>query len=80
MFTKVKNLCFSSLTIAWGYLLALVGALLQIVDAAGDVFGDPAIKEQVSAAVGDPTWSGRVLFAISVVTLAARFRSIRKQS
>ena len=33
---------------------------------------------QVSAAVGDPTWSGRVLLAISIVTLVARLRSIRR--
>ena len=80
MFAKIKILCLNSLTIAWGYLLALLGVMLQVVDAAGDVLGDPAVKEQVSAAVGDPTWSGRVLLAISAVTLAARFRSIRKQS
>jgi len=77
---RVIVLCLNSLTIAWGYLLALLGAMLQVVDAAGDVLGDPAIKDQVSAAVGDPTWSGRVLLAISIVTLAARLRSIRKQS
>ena len=45
-----------------------------------DILGDSEIKEQVAAAVGDPTWSGRMLLAISIVTLAARFRSIRKQS
>ncbi len=80
MFAKAKTLCLNSLTVAWGYLLALVGLTLQAVDAAGDVLGDPAIKEQVSAAIGDPAWSGRVLLAISIVTLAARLRSIRKQS
>jgi hypothetical protein len=80
MFVKVKALCLNSLTIAWGYLLATLGLILQFVDAAGEIFGDPAIKDQVSAAVSDPTWSGRVLLAISVVTLAARLRSIRKQS
>lgn len=78
MIGKIKALCLNSLTVAWGYLLALIGALLQVVDVAGDVFGDPAIKEQVSAAVGNPTWSGRVLLAISIVTLVARLRSIRK--
>lgn len=80
MFGKVRTLCLNSLTIAWGYLLALAGVMLQVVDAAGDILGDPAIKEQVAAAIGDPTWSGRVLLAIAVVTLAARLRSIRKQS
>ena len=80
MFTKLKAFCLNSLTVAWGYLLALLGLMLQLVDAAGDVLGDPAIKDQVSVAVGDPVWAGRVLLAISIVTLATRLRSIRKQS
>lgn len=80
MFVKVKTLCFHSLTIAWGYLLALAGLLLQLVDAAGDVLGDPAIKDQVSEVVSDPAWAGRALLAISVITIAARLRSIRRQS
>jgi len=80
MLTKVKAFCLNSLTIAWGYLLALAGVMLQLVDAAGDVLGDPGFKDQVSAAVGDPTWAGRVLLAISIVTLAARLRSVGRHS
>ena len=80
LFAKVKTFCLNSLTIAWSYFLAFLGLMLQFVDAAGDVLGDPAIKDQVSAAIGDPTWAGRVLLVISMVTLAARLRSIRKQS
>jgi hypothetical protein len=80
MFAKLKAFCLNSLTVAWGYLLALLGLMLQLVDAAGDVLGDPAIKDQISVAVGDPAWAGRVLLAISIITLAARLRSIRKQS
>ncbi|MBR1249411.1 hypothetical protein JQ609_21090 [Bradyrhizobium sp. AUGA SZCCT0169] len=80
MLTRIKAFCLNSLTIAWSYFLAVLGLLLQLVDAAGDFLGDPAIKDEVSAAVGDPTWAGRVLLAISIVTLAARLRSLRKQS
>lgn len=80
MFTKLKAFCLNSLTIAWSYLLALLGLMLQLVDAAGEILGDPAIKDQVSAAVGDPAWAGRILLVISVITLAARLRSLRKQA
>jgi hypothetical protein len=80
MLTKLKTFCLNSLTVAWGYLLAFIGVILQLVDAAGEVLGDPGIKDQVSAAIGDPTWAGRVLLAISIVTLAARLRSVRKSS
>lgn len=79
MLAKIKALCLNSLTIAWGYSLAFLGSILQLVDAAGDVLGDPAIKDQVSTAIGDPTWAGRVLLVISIVTLAARLRTLRKQ-
>ena len=78
MFAKVKAFCLNSLTIAWRYLLAFFGVMLQLVDAAGDFLGDPAIKDQVSAAVGDPVWAGRVLLVISITTLVARLRSARK--
>jgi hypothetical protein len=80
MLAKIKAFCLNSLTIAWSYALAFLGLMLQLIDAAGDVLGDPAIKDQVTAAVGDPTWAGRVLLVISIVTLAARLRSIRRQS
>jgi hypothetical protein len=80
MLVKVKTFCLNSLTIAWSYLLALAGVILQLVDAAGDVLGDPGFKDQLSAAIGDPTWVGRALLVISIVTLAARLRSIRRPS
>ena len=80
MLTKVKTFCLNSLTIAWSYLLALAGVILQLVDAAGDVLGDPDFKDQVSAAVGDPTWAGRVLLVISIITVATRLRSVGRHS
>ena len=80
MLTKVKTSCLNSLTVAWTYLLALVGVILQFVDVAGDVLGDPGFQDQVSAAIGDPIWAGRALLVISIVTLAARLRSIRTPS
>jgi hypothetical protein len=79
MVAKAKALCLNSLTIAWGYLLAFGGAALQVVDAAADALGDPGIKDQVSAAVGgDPKMAGRILLGISIVTIIARMRSLRK--
>jgi len=80
MLVKIKALCLNSLTIAWSYLLAFLGLMLQLLDAVGDVLGDPAIKDQVSVAIGNPTWAGRVLVMISIITLAARLRSVRRQS
>jgi hypothetical protein len=80
MLAKVKAFCLNSLTIAWGYTLALLGVVLQFIDSVGDILNDPGLKDQVFAAIGDPVWAGRVLLAISIVTLVARLRTIRRQS
>jgi hypothetical protein len=78
MFTKVKAFCLNSLTIAWGYFLAFAGAVMQGLDSIADTLGDPNLKDQISAAIGDTQTTGRVLLGISIVTIIVRLRSIRK--
>jgi hypothetical protein len=78
MWARIKVICLSSLTIAWGYVLALAGVILQGLDAAADALGDPNLKDQISASIGDAKIAGRVLLGISVVTIIARLRSIKK--
>lgn len=78
MLRKIKKICLSSLTIAWGYCLAVAGAVLQIVDYLADPLGDPELRNQVGTAIGDPKIAGRVLLGISLVTIVARLRSLRK--
>jgi hypothetical protein len=80
MLARVKAFCLNSLTIAWGYFLAFAGAVMQAIDMAADAFGDPNIKDQISAAIGDPKTVGRILLGISIVTIVARLRSLRKAS
>ncbi len=78
MFVKVKAFCLHSLTIAWGYVLAIIGAAMSIVDNIGDALGDPGLKDQISAAIGDAKTTGRILLGISIVTILARLRSLKK--
>jgi hypothetical protein len=80
MFAKVKAFCLNSLTIAWGYFLAFAGAILQGLDSIADALGDPSLKDQISASIGDAKTAGRVLLGISIVTIVARLRSLRKAS
>jgi len=80
MFAKVKAFCLNSLTIAWGYFLAFAGAILQGLDSVADALGDPSLKDQISASIGDAKTAGRVLLGISIVTIVARLRSLRKAS
>ncbi|GLH77479.1 hypothetical protein SSBR45G_23870 [Bradyrhizobium sp. SSBR45G] len=80
MWTRVKAACRHSLTIAWGYALAFIGFLLSILDGLSDALGDPALKDQISAAIGDSRAVGRILLLISLITIAARLRSLKKAS
>jgi hypothetical protein len=67
-----------SLTIAWSYCLAIAGATMQGLDALADALGDPNLKDQISAAIGDTKTVGRILLGVSIVTLIARLRTARK--
>jgi hypothetical protein len=80
MWRKVKASCLNSLTVAWGYCLAIAGVMMQGLDTAADALGDPNLKDQISASIGDTRTAGRVLLGISIVTIVARMRSIRKRS
>ena len=80
MLAKAKAVCLNSLTIAWGYLLAFAGVLLQGIDSIADALGDPNLRDQIEAATGDTRTAGRILLGISVVTIVARLRSIGKAS
>jgi hypothetical protein len=78
MWMRIKSCCLHSLTVAWGYCLAVTGALMQAVDTIADSLGDPGLRDQISAAIGDTKTVGRILLVVSIVTIIARLRSIRK--
>jgi len=78
MFGKLKAICLHSLTIAWGYILAIVSGLMSAVDNIGDALGDPNLREQINNAIGDTRVAGRILLGISIITILARLRSLRK--
>jgi hypothetical protein len=78
MWAHAKAFCLHSLTVAWGYTLALAGVMFQATDTIADALGDPNLRDQISAAVGDAKTVGRILLGISIVTIIARLRSLRK--
>jgi hypothetical protein len=78
MWARIKASCLHSLTIAWGYCLAFAGAAMQTVDTMVDALGDPGLKDQISAAIGDTKTVGRILLGVSIVTIIARLRSLQK--
>jgi len=78
MGARIKALCLHSLTVAWGYILAVVGGAMAMLDSIGDALGDPGLKDQISAAVGDASISGRILLGISIITILVRLRSLKR--
>lgn len=79
MLAKLKAICLNSMTIAWSYCVALAGALASVIDDLADMLGDPGVKDQIGAAIGDVKTTGRILLAISVVTIIARLRTLRRK-
>jgi hypothetical protein len=51
---------------------------MQGVDILADALGDPNLRDQVSAAVGDTRTVGRILLGVSIITIIARLRTARK--
>jgi hypothetical protein len=80
MFCRVRALCLHSLTVAWGYVLAVAGAAMSVIDNVADALGDPGLKDQISAAIGDTRIAGRVLLGISLITILVRLRSLKRGS
>lgn len=80
MLARLKAICLNSMTIAWSYCVALAGALASVIDDLADLLGDPGVKDQIGAAIGDVKMTGRILLAISVVTIIARLRTLRRSA
>jgi hypothetical protein len=78
MIGRIKTFCLHSLTIAWGYVLVIAGSTMAFIDNIGDALGDPTLRDQLSAAIGDARTTGRILLGISVITIMARLRSLKK--
>jgi hypothetical protein len=70
------SFCGNSLTIAWMYVVQLVGQALQWIDPIANMMGDPDFRSQITETLGaNPKFLGYVLMAISAVTIVARLRS-----
>jgi len=78
MFSRIRAACLNSLTVAWGYVLALAGIFMSMVDNISEALGDPGLRDQISAAIGDAKTTGRVLLGISIITILVRLRSIKR--
>jgi hypothetical protein len=78
VWAKAKAFCLHSLTIAWSYVLALVGSVLQLLDSYADAFNDQSLKDSVHAVIGDTQTLSKVMLGISAVNIIARMRTLKK--
>jgi hypothetical protein len=78
---KVWAICGKSITMAWSYGMVVLGLLLNQLDSIAATAGDPNFKDQVASLLhSDPKYLGYFTMAVSLVTIAARLRSIGKAS
>ncbi len=76
---KVSAIGGHSATIAWGYILGGIGSCVALIEPLANLLGAPDFKTQVATALADhPEYMGYFTIAVSVVTIAARLRSIGK--
>ncbi len=76
---KVSALGGHSATLAWSYVVAGVGFLMQWIEPIASALGDPDIKSQVTSTLQtNPQVLAYVMMGISAVTIAARLRSISR--
>lgn len=74
MLKHIKTVCFHSVTVAWGYLQAIGGAISMAPwDVVGNVVSDENVKNSILA-LHPPEWVGPALMIMGAVTIAARMR------
>lgn len=78
MWQALKSFCLNSATIAWSYCLAFLGVVMQLIDSASDVLGDPSFKDTLHNWVGDAKTFGQIILGISIINIIARLRTLRK--
>jgi len=78
MWQGIKAACLNSVTIAWSYILAIAGAVMEIMDNILDIVNDPSLKDAIHGMVGDTKVWGWVILGISIITIIARMRTLRK--
>lgn len=78
MWQGIKAACLNSVTIAWSYILAVAGAVMQLMDNVLDIINDPSLKDAIHGMVGDTKMWGMIILGISIINIMARMRSLRK--
>ena len=78
---KVWAICGKSITVLWGYILGGIGSALALAEPLSTALGDPDLNGKITSALqNNPQYLGYFTIAVSVITIAARLRSVGKTS
>lgn len=72
---RVSALAWHSLTVAWGYVLIVSGAALDVLPFLTDVFNAPEAQAVVTAYAGP--YASHVLKIGGLITVLVRLRTLR---
>lgn len=76
---KVWALVGRSVTVIWGLLLTIIGAIFQWLDPIASALGEPEFKAELMEVLkSNPRYLAYAMMGISAVTIAARLRSVAK--
>jgi hypothetical protein len=76
---KVWAYCGKSATVTWGYLLGGFGSAIAMLDPLANAVGDPDLRDKVTSLLqSNPQVLGYLTIGISLITIAARLRSITR--
>jgi hypothetical protein len=77
MWDKLKAICGRSLTIAWGYALAIFGSGMLCLDGLSLALGDASFNQQIQTVLGaSPSVMAKWSYFAAAITIIARLRGI----
>jgi len=75
---RLSALAWHSLTVAWGYLLVVIGLFLDALPIAAEFFEAPEVQSVIAAVAGP--YASHWLKAIGLITVLARMRTLRTKT
>lgn len=78
---KIFALAWRKASVAWSYLLFVVGWLVNQLDTVAGLVGDPDFREQIANALGaDPKLLSYVMIGISLLIFINRMKAVSRSA
>lgn len=78
---KASALAWHKASVAWSYLLFVLGWLVNQLDSVAALVGDPDFREQIANALGaDPKLLSYVMIGVSVLIFVNRMKAVNRSA